>query len=186
MTKRFWSGLALLLVVPGFLLAASCAKKAIKSEPGAGLEQAGERGAGERGMSLEEQRLKEERLREEARARAESTEREAFENERIYFEFDKSTLLPESITVLKKKAKWLSANSQVSITIEGHCDERGTNEYNIALGDRRAQAAKGYLIDLGIDARRMTTISFGEERPADPGHNEAAWAKNRRDEFIIE
>jgi len=185
MTKRFWSGLALLLVVPGFLLTASCAKK-IKSEPGAGLEQAGGKGAGERGMSLEEQRLQEERLREEAKARRESTEKEEFENEHIYFEFDKSTLLPESIAVLKKKAKWLSANSQISIAIEGHCDERGTNEYNIALGDRRAQAAKSYLIDLGVEARRMTTVSYGEERPADPGNNETAWAKNRRDEFIIE
>jgi peptidoglycan-associated lipoprotein len=137
-------------------------------------------------MSLEEQRLQEERLREEAKARRESAEKEEFENERIYFEFDRSTLVPESITVLKKKAKWLSANAQISITIEGHCDERGTNEYNIALGDRRAQAAKKYLIDLGVDARRMTTVSYGEERSADPGHNEAAWAKNRRDEFIVE
>ena len=72
------------------------------------------------------------------------------------------------------------------MTIEGHCDERGTDEYNLALGDRRANSAKSFLVDLGISPRRLTTISFGEERPLDPRHNEEAWAKNRRCEFVID
>lgn len=77
----------------------------------------------------------------------------------------------------------MSKNADANIRIEGHCDERGTSEYNLALGDRRANSAKKYLVDLGISAERLSTISYGEEKPADPGHNEAAWAKNRRDEI---
>jgi peptidoglycan-associated lipoprotein len=104
----------------------------------------------------------------------------------IHFEFDKSRLLPEGKAVLRLKAQWLTAHPNVLVVIEGHCDERGTNEYNMALGDRRAQSAKTYLVDLGIAADRLTCISYGEERPLDPGHNEAAWAKNRRDQLVIE
>ncbi|MCG2831147.1 MAG: OmpA family protein, partial [Desulfobacteraceae bacterium] len=88
--------------------------------------------------------------------------------------------------VLKRKAEWLRNNPGESIIVEGHCDERGTNEYNLALGDRRAQSAKNFLIDLGIAESRLTTISYGEERPADPRQNEDAWSKNRRDQFVIE
>ena len=78
------------------------------------------------------------------------------------------------------------ANTNVSVIIEGHCDERGTNEYNMALGDRRASSAKSFLVDLGVESRRLTTISYGEEKPIDPAHNEAAWAKNRRAHFVID
>jgi peptidoglycan-associated lipoprotein len=193
MTNRFWVGLALLLIIPGFLMTASCAKKTIRSEPATAGVQAG---AGEKGTAadeerarqkdLEEQRLQEERLREEARTRRERAERDAFGNELIHFEYDKSRLLPESKDVLKRKAKWLLANPRVNAVIEGHCDERGTNEYNMALGDRRAQSAKNYLVDLGVPSRRLTTISYGEERPLAFGQNERAWAKNRRAQFVIE
>ena len=86
---------------------------------------------------------------------------------------------------MKKKAEWLINNSDVAVTIEGHCDERGTNEYNLALGERRAASAKTFLMDLGIAGSRLNTISYGEERPVDPGHNEEAWAKNRRGHFTI-
>jgi len=71
-----------------------------------------------------------------------------------------------------------------AVTVEGHCDERGTDEYNIALGERRAEAARNYLVTLGVGGNRLTTVSFGEEKPFDPGHNEEAWAKNRRDHFV--
>ena len=91
----------------------------------------------------------------------------------------------ESQALLKKKGEWLKATANAKLTVEGNCDERGTAEYNMALGERRAQAAKKFLVDLGIDAKRLTTISFGEERPIDPGHNEAAWAKNRNDGFVV-
>ena len=193
MTKKFWVGLALVLIVPGLMLATSCAKKKIESEPGVvtieeepvteGVTADDERA---RRRALEEQRISEERLREQAKARRERAELEEFQNEHIYFEFDKSRLLPESKEILRNKAKWLMAHPDVSVIIEGHCDERGTSEYNMALGDRRAQSAKSYLVDLEIGSRRLMTISYGEERPLDPGHNERAWAKNRRDQFVIE
>jgi len=103
----------------------------------------------------------------------------------IYFNFDKADLQPSSIEVLKKIGSWLSKNPDKKIRIEGHCDERGTDEYNIALGERRALAAKNYLATTGISMQNITTLSFGEEKPADPAHNEDAWTKNRRDEFKI-
>ena len=103
----------------------------------------------------------------------------------INFDFDKYNLKPEAVKRLDQTGDWVSKNAGVKIRIEGHCDERGTNEYNLALGDRRANSAKKYLVDLGIAADRLSTISYGEERPADSGHNEAAWAKNRQDEFKI-
>ncbi|MBN1841830.1 MAG: peptidoglycan-associated lipoprotein Pal [Deltaproteobacteria bacterium] len=193
MTKKFWVGLALVLIVPGLMLATSCAKKKIESEPGVvtieeepvteGITADDERA---RRRALEEQRIREERLREEAKTRRERAELEEFQNKHIYFEFDKSRLLPESKEILRHKAKWLMAHPDVSVIIEGHCDERGTSEYNMALGDRRAQSAKSYLVDLGIGSIRLMTISYGEERPLDPSHNERAWGKNRRDQFVIE
>jgi peptidoglycan-associated lipoprotein len=103
----------------------------------------------------------------------------------IHFDFDKSDIRPEDRPTLDRKAAILRANSGVRIRIAGHCDERGSDEYNLALGNRRALAAKQYLVNQGIAADRIETISFGEEQPVDPGHNEAAWAKNRRDEFEV-
>jgi peptidoglycan-associated lipoprotein len=176
------------------MFATSCAKKQVVSEPAVTAEEedaearrlAAER---ERQEALEKQRLREEGLAEEAKARMQRearAARESFLNELIHFEFDKSRLLPEAKAILRVKAEWLKANPEARAIIEGHCDERGTNEYNLALGDRRAQSAKTYLVDLGIAPERLTCISYGEERPLDPGHNEAAWAKNRRDQFVLE
>ena len=106
--------------------------------------------------------------------------------EDIYFEFDQSTLTSESQSILTQKARWLKENSDVKVVIEGHCDNRGTNEYNLALGDRRASSTKAFLVDLGISPSRMITISYGEERPLMKGQNEEAWAKNRRAHFEVE
>ncbi len=103
----------------------------------------------------------------------------------IYFNYDKADLQPSSIEVLKKIGAWLSKNPEKKIRIEGHCDERGTDEYNIALGERRALAAKNYLSTMGVSMQNITTLSFGEEKPAAPGHTEDAWSQNRRDEFKI-
>ena len=105
--------------------------------------------------------------------------------ENIFFEFDKATLTLEAIETLTKDGQWLRTNSDVAITIEGHCDERGTNGYNLALGDRRAESVKMFLADLGVDQSRLATISYGEERPLDQGHGEAVWASNRRAHFLI-
>ncbi len=105
--------------------------------------------------------------------------------EDVYFEFDKSRLTPETRETLKKHAQWLKEHPNVKILIEGHCDERGTEQYNLALGDRRAHAVKNYLISLGISPDRMKTISFGEMFPKVKGHNEWAWSQNRRCHFVI-
>jgi peptidoglycan-associated lipoprotein len=190
MTKRYWRGLALLLVIPGLMFAASCAKKAVVSEPA--VTAAAEEEAEARRLAAEEEAraaqkaLEERRLREQARERKELAERERFVNEDIRFEFDKSTLLPEAKEILGGKAEWLGAHPDVSVIIEGHCDDRGTNEYNMALGDRRAGSARSFLVDMGVAPGRLTTISYGEERPLDPQHNEEAWAKNRRAHFVID
>jgi peptidoglycan-associated lipoprotein len=109
----------------------------------------------------------------------------AVESEKIYFDYDKADLKAEAQTALEKKAKFLQANSTYSLAIEGNCDERGTNEYNLALGQRRADAAKNFLSSLGISADRITANTYGEEKPVDMGHDEAAWSQNRRDEFKL-
>lgn len=101
----------------------------------------------------------------------------------IYFGYDSHVLTEEARQVLVDNASWLIANEEINITIEGHCDERGSDEYNLALGESRALAVKNYLVTLGIAPDRLTTISFGEERPAAAGHSESVWAKNRRSEF---
>lgn len=109
----------------------------------------------------------------------------AIEEADIYFEFDSFGLTPKAKKVLADKAAYLKAHPAVKVLIEGHCDERGTAEYNLALGERRARAALDYLVFLGIDPKRLTSVSYGEERPVDPGHNEEAWAKNRRAHFVV-
>jgi peptidoglycan-associated lipoprotein len=106
-----------------------------------------------------------------------------FLNENIYFDFDDATLDDMAQELLRQKAMWLQDNPDGNVMIEGHCDERGTNAYNLALGERRAEAVKSFLVDLGISDARLTTISYGEEKPLDMGQNEEAWAKNRRAAF---
>ncbi|PLX81620.1 MAG: peptidoglycan-associated lipoprotein [Desulfuromonas sp.] len=102
---------------------------------------------------------------------------------RIHFAFDQFSLSGEARRTLTANADYLRANPGIKVKIEGHCDERGSDEYNLALGERRAQATKDYLASLGISSSRLMTISYGEEKPLDPASNEAAWAKNRRAEF---
>lgn len=100
--------------------------------------------------------------------------------DRVYFDFDSSVLSPEARQTLEAQAEWLKKYADVRFSIEGHCDERGTREYNLALGERRAAAAKNYLVALGIDESRLDTISYGKERPYALGHDDAAWSQNRR------
>jgi len=102
-----------------------------------------------------------------------------------FFEYNDASLSADAQTALTNSATWLKKNSQYKLLIEGHCDERGTEQYNLALGDRRANQAKEYLVTLGVDAGRIRTVSYGEERPFDPGHDESAWAKNRRDHLVL-
>jgi peptidoglycan-associated lipoprotein len=105
--------------------------------------------------------------------------------EEIYFDYDRSAIREDAAKILTRSAAWLKDHPAVEVMIEGHCDERGTVEYNLALGERRAASTRAYLVRLGIDPNRLFTISYGEERPVDPRHNEEAWAKNRRAHFLI-
>lgn len=192
MRRKLLIVLALFFVIPGLLFTVSCAKKVVKEDETAVKKQAEDdsrikaREAEDlKKAEMERQRkLEEQRLAEEAKQKIMAAKNK-FLNEDIYFDYDKSNLRSEAQEVLKSKAGWLRDNPDVNVTIEGHCDERGTNAYNLALGDRRANSAKSYLIDLGISGSRLTTISYGEERPLVPGHNEEAWAKNRRAHFAI-
>ncbi|MFO7964237.1 MAG: peptidoglycan-associated lipoprotein Pal [Desulfobacterales bacterium] len=185
MRRKFVISAALILVIPGLLFLCSCARKTSTLSPVGMGDAAGETSV----TQTEEEDMitgpTEEELAAEEAERIAATEREQFVNQDIYFNFDKADLSPEAQAVLKEKAAWLRENPEVDVIIEGHCDERGTNEYNIALGERRAQSAKIFLVDLGISPDRLSTISYGEEMPVDPGHNESAWQKNRRAHFQI-
>ena len=102
-----------------------------------------------------------------------------------YFGYDEAALSSQAQAALSNSANWLRRNPQYNLLIEGHCDERGTEQYNLALGDRRANTAKEYLVTLGIDGSRIRTVSYGEERPFDDGHDESAWARNRRAHLVL-
>jgi len=102
----------------------------------------------------------------------------------VFYDFDRSAITAEGQAQLRINADWMAANAGKNIFIEGHCDERGTSEYNMALGERRAQSAMQGMIDLGVNEARMTPVSYGEEKPFDTGHDEAAWAQNRRAHFV--
>jgi peptidoglycan-associated lipoprotein len=169
---------------------AGCAKKQVVSEgvkpsveatEKATAEEATKNAEAEKAMAAEKQA----KLRELEMSKKFAEEISAFEKASIYFDFDMSDLKSEAQANLQKKAEWLSANPMHSVSIAGHCDERGTAEYNLALGERRANSAKEYLLALGISKDRIETISYGEEKPVDPAHNEEAWAKNRRDDFSL-
>jgi peptidoglycan-associated lipoprotein len=197
--KRKWIILAMLFVIPAMLFTVSCAKKAVMTEPSttdtsatddaarqAELEKQKEM---ERQKQLEEERLAAERgeqLKTEAMQRDMMMSKNRFLNENVYFDFDKATLDYQAQELLKQKAMWMRDFPDANVVIEGHCDERGTNAYNLALGERRAESVKAFLVNLGISGVRLTTISYGEEKPVDLGHNEEAWAKNRRAAFVLE
>lgn len=174
--------LAVLFLFASLFLVSSCSKEVVKQEEAVTPQET-------RPMERPSQlgppggRPTEETLSAEERARREAET--AFVNQDIYYDFDKYDLTPRAREVLADKAHFLKRFPTVKVLIEGHCDERGTSEYNLALGERRANAAKQYLIHLGIAENRISTISYGKERPVDPGHNEAAWAKNRRAHFVI-
>ena len=102
---------------------------------------------------------------------------------RVHFDLDRSDIKSEYKKTMEDNAAWLKKNSDAKVTVEGHCDERGTEEYNVALGNRRADSAKSYLTSLGVNASRLKTVSYGEEKPLESCHNESCWWKNRRAEF---
>jgi len=113
-------------------------------------------------------------------------DREIFKSDTVHFDFDSSVIKSDENAKVSAVADYLKANGQDAVEIEGHCDVRGTEEYNRSLGERRALAVREELIRLGVDASRVDTVSFGEDRPADPGRDESAYRKNRRGEFVLE
>ena len=142
-----------------------------------------------REKAMREAELREQERQRAARERAAAAETKGLSPiaafEYIYFDFDKYNVKPEGRETLRKVADWMNAHSSYNLLIEGNCDERGTIEYNLALGEKRAASAMKYLANLGVNKKKMSTISYGKERPVDPGHNEAAWAKNRNDHFAV-
>ena len=199
MMKRKLIVLVMLFVIPAMLFTVSCAKKQVSTEPSvdeiAVAEEAARQAELEKQKELErQQQLEEERLAAEraVQLQAEAVEREKmmamnrFLNESVYFDFDEATLDDMAQELLRQKAMWLQDNPDAGAIIEGHCDERGTNAYNLALGERRAESVKTFLMDLGVSDARMTTISYGEEKPVDMGQYEESWAKNRRAAFVLE
>jgi len=188
--QKHWTILALVLMMLVTLSFSACTKSKISSQPStttSAEDEARQRAEEEaRQKALREENLREESLSEQQAQERMESEQSKFENDDIYFEFDSIRLAPEAQEILTQKAAWLRKNPSARVTLEGHCDDRGTNEYNLALGEGRAQSARAFLVDLGIKASRLTTISYGEERPIATGQNEEAWARNRRVHFVIE
>ncbi len=201
MKARWHQFMVLFMMLACIALVSGCAKERIESRPtglqaetGAETEAPAktseELAAEEARKQAEEYELQQAEAEEAAEA-ARQAEEEARSadlsqlRERIHFDFDSYELKPQDREILKEKAAILRSRQDIELMIEGHCDERGTEEYNLALGERRARAAYEYLILLGISPDRMSIISYGEEKPLDPGHNEEAWAKNRRAQFRI-
>ncbi|MEE9495180.1 MAG: peptidoglycan-associated lipoprotein Pal [Desulfobacterales bacterium] len=172
MQKKMWLVIALLLVIPGLLFMVGCQKKAVTQAkapaPAAAPAPAPAKAPDKAPAPV---------------APPDTSGMIMAEN--IHFDFDRSILTPAAQDNLMRKAAWLRANPAVTVTVEGHADERGTNEYNLALGDRRADSAKAFLVDLGIATSRLTTISYGEERPLCMQRNEECWGKNRRGQFVV-
>ncbi len=167
------------LLCVSLLLLSACAKKTIPvSTPTA--DTMGEQMSSPDSEMSDAEAIRQQRLKDLEGSAQESA---GVMNEKILFDFDSSELTLEARATLKEIADMMSSYPSWSLDISGHCDERGTIEYNLALGERRAISAKKYLVKLGIAADRIATISYGEERPIDPGHSEEAWAKNRRCEF---
>ncbi len=172
----------------GALAAGGCAKKElVKSEeaPAAGAPAATAPSVPAAPSAPVKEEKVQERGVKETTAPSEATPAQQEELATIYFDFDSYILTAPSRATLTKNAEAMQKNSAMKIRIEGNCDERGSDEYNLALGEKRAKAALNYLTTLGISADRLSIISYGKEKPVDPGHDEAAWAKNRRDDFVI-
>jgi peptidoglycan-associated lipoprotein len=187
MRRNIWLALALILILPAMLFTVSCAKKTVEAEPEVVQPETPEEPdtVAAEAEAAEQARIEAERIKAEEEERALAEARMAFTDEDVYFEFDSATLLPAGQDILSEKAAYILSMSEASITVEGHCDERGTDAYNMALGERRAEAAKAFLVNLGVNPSQISTISYGEERPVDPGNSEEAWAKNRRASFVL-
>jgi len=184
MSKK--SLIATILILSIALIMTGCPKKTVvKEEPSTKKEEATK---AEAERKAKETKAKEEFEKSMVAKKTPGIEGEVFESsllKDIHFDFDKYDIRPADAAILKGNADLLKKYHNVKVQIEGHCDERGTVEYNLALGERRANSTRNYLVSIGVSPERISTISYGKERPLDPAHNEAAWTKNRRAHTII-
>jgi peptidoglycan-associated lipoprotein len=187
--SRAWIFGAIMLAML-LALGVSCAKKQVTMETQemaadesqqSAEDEAARREAEE--ARMREQRAREARQREDASSMSEAARKAAFEDEDIHFDFDKYVLTPQAMMILDDKAAYLREHAGVRVLVEGHADDRGSNEYNLALGDRRANSAKNYLVKSGVAESRITTISYGEEQPLCMQQSESCWYRNRRGHF---
>jgi peptidoglycan-associated lipoprotein len=176
--------ITILILCVGLIMMGCPKKTAVKEEPSVKKEEATKTEA----EGAKEAKAKEQFEKTLVAEKTPGVEGEVFESsllKDIHFDFDKYDIRPGDASILNENAALLKKYPNVKIQIEGHCDERGTVEYNLALGERRANSAKNYLVSLGISPARISTISYGKEKPLDPGHNEEAWAKNRRAHTVV-
>ena len=178
--KKGWLGVVFLVVI-SIIVVSGCQYELVKKKRSVTVSPEEERALQEK----EKEKVFEESLTAKQYPGIEGEVLESTQLTDIYFAFDRYDLTEESRRTLTENSKVLLAHPNLIIQIEGHCDERGSNEYNLALGERRAVSAKLYLIKLGVKGNRLSTISYGEEMPLDPSHTEGAWAKNRRCHFVI-
>ncbi len=171
MKKRVFANVLMALLVVGLFLTVSCAQKTVTSEPDTDTDT--------KTSQKTSDQAKVNPLKPVPTGDADVD----FVNLDIYFDFDSAELTTAAQAELQSKAAYLQDNKNLKVLIEGHCDERGTTEYNLALGERRAKSAQSFLVDLGISASRLSFTSYGEERPAVAGHNKNAWERNRRGHF---
>ena len=184
------------IIASAALFTFGCAKKTIESDPygtpSYPTETGGQTDAGtgaggdDQSRGVQEESLEDADDRTRMLSAGSAADRERFENQDILFEFDSAVLSETAQEILRDKARWLQANPNYRIIIEGHCDDRGTNEYNLALGEKRARNTLNFLATLDIDPSRMSTVSYGEERPLAAGTSEEARMKNRRAHFVID
>lgn len=186
MGKKIVSGLVLMFCLG--LMMTGCPKKTVVKEEPSVKEEASVKPGAEQTKGMKPGEEAKEFEKSVVAKKEPGIEGEVFESKLlkdIHFDFDKYNIHPGDEGVLNENAALLKKYPKVKVQVEGDCDERGTIEYNLALGERRANATKKYLVSLGVSADRISTISYGKERPLDPGHDEEAWAKNRRAHTII-
>lgn len=190
MKKQVLMNVMMAVLVAGLMTMVSCSKPKV-ADPGTMSQGQGETDAeraarleAERQARLEAERIEAQQLEDQRQASIVEA-KSRFLNQNILFDYDSAELTDQAKELLREKADWLQANPSDTVEIEGHCDERGTTVYNLALGERRAKAARNYLVDLGVSASRLGTVSYGEEKPLDPAPTEAAYRINRRAQFVI-
>jgi peptidoglycan-associated lipoprotein len=192
MAARYCRIFGVMLMVLSLAFVVGCSKKKVPASDGgygagsmSGGSDMGSMGGPSGGAFGDDAKWKELGLNTEAERREFQERAKGFENDDVYFDYDSYVLSAPAKKVLDGKIAFLKRYAKVKVTVEGHCDERGTNEYNLALGERRANAALQYLKNSGLGNANLSTVSYGEERPLGTGHDEASWAKNRRAHFVV-